>query len=463
MMRQLIIYIAGGILLSTTACKKYLDIKPKGAFIPEKTADFRLLLDETTAQQKSNGFFSTYGMDLMLDDDMGINPFSLTYYKAAPLNAYKFAENIYTESESDVDWEAMYNQIYTCNLVTSQVLNSTGGTTAEKKQLFAEASVHRAYAYFILVNLYAKQFGANAGTDLGVPIRKTLDFEEKLPRATVAEVYDYLLSDLLTTVQDLPAKPTIGLTNRPVKASAFALLAQVYMFRNDAANALRYADSSLNNYNTLINYNTLPPNPSFPTVLNYPQNFQNPEMLLEKTGPMLSPVVYASNALLDQYDKTNDLRFNAFFFDDKQFGLNFGLFSNEWSGKSAAKGPSVAQAYLLRAEANARLGHADIAITDLNTLRANRYKTGSNYQLSAGSATAALGLVKTERRREMAFRGSRWFDIRRYNAFDNGNITVTHTLPDGTTYTIAPNSNRTALPIGRKYIAANPEITQNPR
>lgn len=461
-MRKLIIYIASGILLGATSCKKYLDIKPKGAFIPEKTSDYRLLLDETSAQQKSNGFFNTYSMDLMLDDDMSINQFSLTYYKAAALNAYKFSENIYTESESDVDWEAMYNQVYTCNLVTSQVLNSTGGTTAEKRQLFAEASVHRAYAYFILVNLYAKQFSNSAGTDPGVPIRKGLDFEEKLPRASVAEVYDYILSELLSTVQDLPAKPTIGLTNRPVKASAFALLSKVYLFRNDAQNALRYADSSLSNYNTLVNFNNLQPNPSFPTVLNYPQNFQNSEMLLEKSGAMISPIVYASNALLSLYDQANDLRFPAFFFDDKQFGLSFGYFSNEWSGKSPAKGLSVPEAYLLRAEANARLGHTDAALSDLNTLRANRYKTGASYQLSAGSATEALNLVKTERRREMAFRGSRWFDIRRYNTFDNAGITVTHILPDGT-YTIAPNSNRTALAIGRKYIAMNPEITQNPR
>jgi hypothetical protein len=58
--------------------------------------------------------------------------------------------------------------------------------------------------------------------------------------------------------------------------------------------------------------------------------------------------------------------------------------------------------------------------------------------------------------------GIRWFDIKRYNSYDNDNITVIHKLSNNT-YTLAPGSARTVLPIGRKYIALNPEITQNPR
>ncbi|SHM58332.1 SusD family protein [Chitinophaga jiangningensis] len=462
-MKKLLIYTMGAMLVTGLgACSKYLDIKPKGAFIPEKTSDYRLLLDETTAKEKSNGFFSTYGMDIMLDDDMAIFPFSQTYYNTNALNAYRFAENIYLENESDRDWEGMYNQIYTTNLVTLQVMTASGGTAADKRQLMAEARVHRAYAYFILVNLYGKQYSATATTDAGVPIRKGLDFEEKLPRATVQEVYDYIREDLVAALPDLPVAPAAGLTNRPVKASAYSLLAKVFLYQNDAANAVHYADSSLSAYNTLVDYNTLPPNPSFPEVLNYPQNFRNPEMLLEKSGPMISPIAYASKALLGMYNTTADLRFSAYFFNDKAFGLGFGYFSNEWSGRSAAKGPSVPETYLIRAEANARLGNIAAALQDLNTLRAARYKKGTDYMLTAATAAEALTLVKAERRREMAFRGSRWFDIRRYNAMDNDNITVTHTLPDGS-FSLAPNSNRAVLPIGRKYIIMNPEITQNPR
>ncbi|SEW53838.1 RagB/SusD family nutrient uptake outer membrane protein [Chitinophaga arvensicola] len=463
-MRKLLYFLVyGGILLTGTACKKYLDIKPKGSFIPEKTSDYRLLLDETTANGKSNGFFSTYGMDLMLDDDMSINPFSQTYYNANALNAFRFAENIYLDYESDKDWEAMYNQIYTANLVTGQVMASTGGTDPQKRQLMAEARVHRAYAYFILVNLYAKPYSSTtAAADPGVPIRKGLDFEEQLPRATIQQVYDFISEDLNSALPDLPAAPDKAATNRPVKPTVFSLLAKVSLFKNDATQAHAYADSSLAYYHTLLDYNALPPNPSFPQVIQYPGNFQNAETLMEKSGPMISPIAYASASLLALYDKTNDLRYRSFFFDDAAFGINIGFFSNEWSGRQPAKGPSVPETYLIRAESSARLGNTGDAISDINLLRSTRYKTGSSYTLSAGSPAEALNIVKLERRREMAFRGSRWFDIRRYNAVDNSAITVTHTLPDGT-FSVAPNSNRSILPIGRKYILMNPEIIQNPR
>jgi hypothetical protein len=464
-MRKLLYFLVCGWLVTTTiSCKKYLDLKPKGTFIPEKTSDYRLLLDETTPREKSNGFFSTYGMDVMLDDDMGINAFSMTYYDANALNAFRYTEHIYLDYESDKDWDALYNQVYTANLVTAQVMDSKGGTDSQKRQLMAEAKVHRAYAYFILVNLYAKQYnGATGGSDPGVPIRKGLDFEEKLARASVQEVYNYLLEDLNSALPDLPVTPDMAATNRPVKPTAYTLLAKVSLFKNDAAAAHAYADSSLKYYHTLVNYNTLIPHPAYPAyVLQYPINFQNPETLMEKTGPMLSPVMYAASDLLALYDAANDLRYKAFFFPDHLFGLGFGSFSNEWAGKVATKGPSVPETYLVRAESSARTGNAAAAMEDINLLRSFRYKSGSDYFLSATNAAAALTIVKAERRREMAFRGTRFFDIRRYNAFDNANITVTHTLSDGT-FTLPPNSNRAVLPIGRIYISQNPEITQNPR
>lgn len=464
-MKKLTYYIWIAVLsLSSASCKKYLDIKPKGAFIPGKTSDYRLLLDEVTPREKSNGFVNTYSMDVMMDDDLVINTFSQSFYNANRLSAFRFNEHLFLEQESDPDWLAMYNQIYTANLVVEQVMSSTGGTDTEKRQLLAEARVHRAYAYFILVNIYAKQYDpATAANDAGVPVRQGLDFEEALPRASVKAVYDQVLADLQTSANDLPASPDPAATFRPSKATAFSLLAKTFLFMNNAADAHRYADSSLKYYNILIDYNTLPTHPAFPQyVLNYPTNYQNPETLMEKSNVSSYALVFAAPALLSLYDTDNDLRWKTYFTPDFLLGMNNGSFSSEWSGRVPSKGPSVPETYLIRAESSARLGNTQNALDDLNLLRSKRYKTGSNYTLSAPDANAALNIVKAERRREMAFRGSRYFDIRRFNKFDNANITITHTL-GSEQFTLTPNSNRTALPIARKYIALNPEISQNPR
>lgn len=458
-------YICFLVVLITglTGCKKYLDIVPKGKIIPQKTNDYRLLLDQISPRGSSNGFTQSFSNDVLMSDDMEVNAFSASFYKAAAQNVLMFAEHIYQDSESDPDWEALYNQIYVANLVTSQVLDSEGGTLAEKNALFAEAKVHRAHAYLVLVNLYAKQYVAStAATDPGVPIRKHLDFEEKLTRASVQEVYNYILQDLNDALGKLPAAPQLNLNYRPVEAACNALLARANLYMNNIPSALGYANSSLQMYSTLIDYNTLPAGQSFPGTLAEPNGLQSKEVLLLKSPTSSDSFFYGNSGLVNLYDQQNDLRFKAKFASDVAFGLNFGFICTGWSGKTPAKGPSTAEMLLIRAECYARTEKVNEAIADLNMLRKSRFKTGSNSTLTATTPAQALALVKQERRRELAFGGVRWFDIKRYNVVDSDNISVTH-LINGASYTLAPNSVRSVLPIGRKYIDLNPEIIQNPR
>jgi hypothetical protein len=462
-MRHIKILMLGAILIGMVSCKKYLDIVPKGKIIPTKTDDYRLLLNQTTARGSSIGFVSSFSNDLLVGDDIEINAFSASFYKAADQNILMFADHIYQDFESDPDWEALYNQVYVANLVINEVMNSDGGNDAEKNKLLAEARVHRAHAFLILVNLYAKQYtAANAATDLGIPLRTGLDFEEKLNRATVQEVYNFILNDLTQAMGRLPIIPELNYNYRPVEASTEALMARTYLYMNNIPEALKHADASLKLYNTLINYNSLSASAIFPGNLQLPLNLQNKEVLQLKSVVSGTSLFYANAALLNLYYKQYDLRFKAQYASDAIFGLNNGYISTDWSGNVPAKGPSTAEMYLTRAECYARTGKTPEAVQDLNTLRSFRYKTGSSYTLAASTPAEALALVKEERRRELAMRGFRWFDIKRYNVVDADNITVSHTL-NGKTYTLAPGSLHAVFPIGRKYIELNHEITQNPR
>jgi hypothetical protein len=398
-----------------------------------------------------------------MSDDIEVNAFSASFYKASDQNLLMFADHIYQDFESDPDWEALYNQVYVANLVIKEVMESEGGTEAEKNKLQAEARAHRAYAFLMLVNLYAKPYsGAGASADLGVPLRTGLDFEEKLNRATVQEVYNFILNDLQLALGKLPLTPETNYNYRPVQASAEALLARTYLYMNNIAEAFKYADAALKSYSTLNNYNSLPASVVFAGNLQLPLNLQNKEILQLKSTVSNTSLFYANAALIALYDKQNDLRFKTLYASDVIVGLNYGYISTDWTGNTPAKGPSTAEMYLTRAECNARNGKTQEALQDLNTLRASRYKTGSSYTLNAGSPAEALSLVKAERRRELAFRGFRLFDIKRYNTVDGDNIAITHTI-NGKTYTLAPASPRSVLPIGRKYIDLNPEILQNPR
>lgn len=460
---QYIFLLLAAIAMGASSCKKYLDIVPKGKIIPSNTADYRLLLDQVNPAGKSAGFVKSFSNDLLMSDDLQVTAFSANFYGPADQNVLSFAEHIYQDFESDPDWESLYNQIYITNLVILQVMDSKNGTQQEKEQLMAEARTHRAFAYLSLVNLYAKQYNpASASTDPGVPLRKGLDFEEKLNRASVQQVYDLVIDDLKQALGHLPSAPTINQNYRPVEAATNALLARTFLYMNNMSEAFRYADASLKLYHELIDYNTLPASANFPGTLAIPAGLQNKEVLLYKSVTSASSLFYADSNLIKLYDAGNDVRMKAMYASDAIFGLNFGYIVSEWSGRTPAKGPSTAEMYLTRAETYARSGQITEAMNDLNTLRSFRYKTGSNYQLSAATPADALKLVLEERRRELAFRGARWFDIKRLNEFDNAGITVIHKL-NTATYTLSPGSARTVLPIGRKYIGLNPEITQNPR
>ena len=75
----------------------------------------------------------------------------------------------------------------------------------------------------------------------------------------------------------------------------------------------------------------------------------------------------------------------------------------------------LAEMYLNRAEANAKLGNATEALNDLDEIRKNRGLENSLYNGVVPSGSTALDLVLKERRIELAFEGHRALDVYRNN------------------------------------------------
>lgn len=448
--------------LLATSCDgdEWLDIKPKGKIIPNKVEDYRLLLDQTQSSSKSEAILSTTGGDLFLSDDVviGEHVFESSYGESVR-NIYTFAEHTYLETEEDADWQTAYNQIYVTNVVIEEVL-ATSGNQSEKEKLYAEAKVHRAYAYLNLVNLYGKHYNATtAGTDLGVPMRLDGAIEGSLQRATVQDVYDLILSDLDEIYDFLPEVSEFSF--RPSKAAVNALLARTYLLIGDFEKALINADKSLSMNNFLYNYNEFGKNAWYATLLDMPKVYDNKEQILLKQPQNTYQLIYPSVALSNLYDKANDWRYDGMMYAEWFPPYSNYMFLQEYMvGRSS--GLSVPEMLLIRAECQARAGAAGLAMDDINTIRQNRIKTAAYIPLTAANANEALQLVKEERRRELAFLGSRWFDIKRYNTYDNANISIDHSV-NGESHVLAPDDKRWALPIARKYILKNPEIEQNPR
>ena len=86
--------------------------------------------------------------------------------------------------------------------------------------------------------------------------------------------------------------------------------------------------------------------------------------------------------------------------------------------------------------------------------------TGTFTPYPIQSAAEALDTILVERRKELAFRGIRWSDLRRLNK-EGWNITLTRNL-NGVMYTLPPNSELYTLPIPPDVINSS-GIIQNPR
>jgi hypothetical protein len=100
------------------------------------------------------------------------------------------------------------------------------------------------------------------------------------------------------------------------------------------------------------------------------------------------------------------------------------------------------------------------ALSDLNTLLVKRWTNGNFTPFTASSALEAQDTILEERRKELAFRGLRWTDLRRLNK-EGANITLTRLL-FGQTYHLSPNSPYYVLPIPPDVIALS-GIQQNQR
>lgn len=456
-MKQLLYTIVALAVLATTACRKYVEISPVNVRELKYTKDYQGLLYNSMQLMEKTYLFPVYASDEVWTTDGAVWQNNLNLNAGY---AYCWLPKIFTETQEDQDWASQYTIIYNTNTVVNKVLSSEGGTDADKIKAYSEALVHRAYAYYTLVNIYAQQYDATtAATDPGVPVVLQANFTANLKRVTVAGVYDQIVSDLQTALPNLAATPDV-ITN-PSKAAVYAMLSRVYLNQRNFTNAGLYADSALQLKNTLVDLNAYAASPTA-----YPSKVNDPENIFSKTVNGFLTTLPLSNDLMNMFDQVNDLRYTLFTKAGADIpGSNFtnrGYYKHRLVNQGIYVGPKVPEMMLIKAESEARAGNTAAAVTILNNLRKKRLLTSGYTDLTAADAQTALQLVITERRKELMGTGARWFDQRRLQK-DNGFITTVSRAFKGVTYTLAPGSNEYTFAIADKYILLNPEIEQNPR
>ncbi|MBO9632058.1 MAG: RagB/SusD family nutrient uptake outer membrane protein [Chitinophagaceae bacterium] len=456
------IFFFFSILLLATGCSKFTDVKPKGKLIPTTVEDYEGFLNDIVLADAAYIYSEYMSDDLTLTDAAAASQAGNRTGKS-----YFWDKDLIKSTEDDAEWNTPYNRIYYCNLVLDNIDNATDGTEASKNRIRSEAMIHRAYYLFNMANLYGKDYQeASAATDLAVPILLKADLEAKSTRATVKEVYDKVIADLTAAINN-PDLPDFGRNYvHPGKAAAMAILARVYFLKGDYKNAADYADAALAKKSTLVDYNTWEfTNPArpFSGIKNKTAPELNPENLYCRTNSYTNIFIrFMINPDLHAVLGEKDLRYVFNFTRLTSTGATSTNPLPDYLNGAPNFSIGVPEMMLIKAEYLARQGQINDAMTILNTLRTKRFKPADYIALTAANADEALVKVLEERRRELFYHGTRWYDLKRLNHDGRFQKTLTRSH-NGRTETLAPGSPRYLMQIAPKIIGLNPGITPNER
>lgn len=406
-------------------------------------------------------------------------------------------------------WNQDYARIYTANLVLSS-LNSVEGSEAEKAEAAQRAHLIRAYNFLDLVQYYCMPYGTRTLNELGLPLKRTTHYDEDFTRASLKDTYDFIEQDILEAVKlTTPLyKDEVRQSWNETGALANAVAARFYLLTERYDLAQRYAEAALAFGDDLMDYNA---GDELYMDIKQSINWDTFEIIEERTSSFYAASTSNDNIakldrayylrknyymgdsyywgvpspkLLNAYDKKYDQRYIHFIEPKGQSKYLFGMYASLFFVDVPAyftfdtqysNAPNVAEMHLIRAEAQARQGDVNAAMTTLNAFRAKRIKKDAPadvINLKAGSQDEAVQCILDERLREFPF-SLRWYDIRRvnFNSDPADDITVTREFYDMNeysvskekkTYTLTPDTRNYAVAIPNAEISAgNGKILQN--
>ncbi|MBU2464980.1 MAG: RagB/SusD family nutrient uptake outer membrane protein, partial [Bacteroidetes bacterium] len=233
-MKKYWIYLSFLPVFFLSSCSDFLEVNPQGQVTQEvfpTTGSDALLATNASYATLRDWHFHSGGfpiLDIMSDDAMkGSNP-NDGLNTIGPYNNFSITT---TQDGLDRWWSALYQGIKRTNVVIEKV-PEINMDEALKQRYIAEARFLRGLYYFDLVRAWG-----------GVPIVTSTNPPLELARASKEDVYQLIEEDLLFASETLPAKGSYGANDlgRASNGAAKALLAKMYLFKNDFVNAEKFA------------------------------------------------------------------------------------------------------------------------------------------------------------------------------------------------------------------------------
>jgi tetratricopeptide (TPR) repeat protein len=295
-----------------------------------------------------------------------------------------------------------------------------------------QALVIRALCHFDLSRVYAQPYNFTAdASHLGVPVLlKTPSPGELVPRKTVKETYDQIITDLTngaSLLRDRGQTPSIKVGYQ----AALALLSRVYLYKGDWTQSVNYANMIIagNSHQlamTEAEYKTAFLTPAVSASPVRESIFQLTNLGITNAASEMpgaysdasASQYHASLKLRNLYD-TDDIRLTAMF-TRPTTGENTGRYVTKKYGDgtvSSVNPPLIqvvrlSEVYLNRAEAKWQLGQYEQAAEDLRIIAQRAHPTRT-ITISYTSNADLYRQIADERNRELAFENHRFFDLLR--------------------------------------------------
>lgn len=454
--------------IATASCSDMLNVKPVDTQTRQES-----VVGPTGARAAVAGIYdglqdgSYYGGDFVFFTDVSSDDVlwwgTFTSFQEADGNRLR-ADNSDVESM----WNAIYANIARANFAIQEVPNVAGMTAHDKNHLVGEARFLRALMYHDLVKTWADTASGSPGVPLILTPASGIGAAGSPARATVGQVYTQILADL-TAAETLMDPDSTGATHATVGA-AQALRARVELFRGNYAaaeslstvviNSGRYSLAS--RYSDLFTADGAPTSEDIFRVAFTAVDYQlvgyyylgryeiTPEMGLIESYP-LAPT-FDEDSPYETFASNDARAVRNFTFDEDEY--QYGVKFPTTAGSEDLHVLRLAEMYLIRAEARARMGvRLPEAVDDIETVKMRSDTTAADQYVWGGNVTNAaevLAAVFKERRLEFAMEGHRWFDMKRSGEIDQFLIDQQQ----------APTQK--LYPIPQSEITVSPQVTQNP-
>lgn len=459
------------LLMANTSCS-FLEVERIGK------SDIQTYFSEVTALEPAmngiyNLMFSFYDRYHILYSEICADALILSASSGGTWVDYQnfVATSNYETSAVGYIWKSGYEIINNANQVIhwAPILKESYPHDVEMiDNVTASAYFVRALIHFDLCRVYGQNYTYtdNAG-HWGVAIRdKIPSLSETIARSTVKECYKQCLDDINMALQTYSNCTYDAF--RPTPLACKALLARIYLYMNDMANAEKYASE-------VIAQKTLTPRNEYLDMFCNPQEIGEEAIYrlngFDQTNSLnsmfdyLSPDARPATGLVAKY-ADDDIRKQLFSYsysgtDYPNVMLKYTCTADVKSDEDRYYNISVfrlSEMYLIRAEARCALGILDGAESDLKALIARATgRNASEIDLTWSTAKELDSLINEERQKELCFEGHRFFDIarRHEDLIRDGSTTSTVTrltYPD----------NRFVLQIPYVEIDANHDMQQNP-